>query len=156
MRFYPNPQDRTTYGGQALHPFPRTRLLLTTPHPLPCLLPRPFTSLALSFLLAPCSTLLTTTRCIVHTDQTLPKDYKSTMSIDIQNPQQHKDFALQVKRDVGPRRLRMEQAIRAQVEAEFTQKNATEYTESRQVDYSTETKRALSATVPGFVPYLDR
>ena len=92
----------------------------------------------------------------MHTDQMLPKDYKSTMSVDIQNPQQHKDFALQVKRDVGPRRLRMEQAIKAQVEAEFAQKNANEYTVSRQVDYSTTTKRALDATAPGFVPYLDR
>jgi hypothetical protein len=99
------------------------------------------------------NSLLTTVRCISHTDQMLPKDYKSTLQTDIQDPTKHKDYALMVRKDIGPRKMRMDQAIRAQVESEFAEKNAAAYTQSRQVDYTTTMGRSLER--PGFIPFLD-
>ena len=86
----------------------------------------------------------------------MAKDYISTMSVDIQNPYESKAYHLLVKKDIGPRKQRMDALIQAQVEAEFKEKTAAAYTVSRQVDYSTSTQRALDTVKPGFVPYLDR
>ena len=78
------------------------------------------------------------------------------MSVDIQNPWDRKDYHLLIKKDIGPRKQRMDAMIKAQVEEEFKEKNAAAYTVSRQVDYSTTMQRALDTVKPGFVPYLDR
>ena len=63
------------------------------------------------------TSLLTTGRCIVHTERMEPKDYKSTTNSDIRIPQQHKDF-IHAGGDIGPRQRLEEERIRKQIMSE--------------------------------------
>ena len=98
------------------------------------------------------SSLLTKSRVIVHTDQMLAKDYKSTTNLTILDPQTHPEFLAQKDRPAGPRLSMMEERIRQQVEAEFSQKKQEEFEGSRVRTYTTSTGDAHN--IPGFKPYL--
>jgi hypothetical protein len=98
------------------------------------------------------STLLTKSRCIEHTEQELPQDYKSTTSVDIRDPRLHPQYKLQVMNNKGPRMRQIEEKIKAQVEAEFDTKKNAAYEESRHVAYSSTYGESFSK--PGFKPFL--
>ena len=88
----------------------------------------------------------------MHTDQMLSKDYKSTTTLTIANPQKHPEYRFQKEQPAGPRGSAMEQRIKEQVEAEFNQKSQEEFDGSRRRTYTTSTGEAHD--IPGFRPYL--
>jgi hypothetical protein len=100
------------------------------------------------------STLLTNARVIVHTDQMLAKDYKSTTSLTILDPQKHPEFLTQKDKAAGPRLSMREERIKAKVDAEFDRKKKEDFEGSRQRTYTTSTNDAHG--IPGFTPFLDQ
>ena len=81
------------------------------------------------------SSLMTKDRCIIHTEQTLPKDYVSTMSVEIIDPKTHPTY-LPPTASVGPRRLAMEQRMKQEISDDFKQKDLDAFNETRVTDYS--------------------
>ena len=80
------------------------------------------------------SQLLTKQRTIEHSDQLLPKDYKSVMSTCITNQLNHPNYkTLQDK--VGPRQRQLDQRLKDQVDAEFKQRQLDDFTANRKVAY---------------------
>ena len=98
------------------------------------------------------SSLMTKYRVIEHTDQVLAKDYKSTANVTLSNPQTHPQFATLKDKPLGPRGLRLEERIKAQVDSEFSQKQYEVFQGTRHVAYETTTSEAHD--IPGFKPYL--
>lgn len=80
---------------------------------------------------------MTYTRCIVHTEQTDPKDYRSVQAECIQNPRLNPEFEL-LKDKVGPRQAKLEMEMRDKVETQFKQTQAAAYTANRKVEYVSE------------------
>lgn len=95
---------------------------------------------------------MTQSRVISHTDHLNPKDYKSTMTLTIMDPNTHPEHITQKDRPLGPRSKMMEERIRAKVEEEFNQKNEKFIKESKEGTYVTSTNSAHG--VPGFKPFL--
>lgn len=85
------------------------------------------------------NSLLTKDRCIVHTDQLLPKDYSSVTRDTLIPPQSHPEFRgfSNGSKAVGPRRLMIENTIRAEVDEEFSKKDQHKRDEARKTDYRT-------------------
>lgn len=79
--------------------------------------------------------LMTYGRCIVHTDQVLPKDYESTIHADIIDPKAHPSY-LPPSAKTGPRRLLMEKRLKQEIDDDFKQKKEEAFNDSRQTDYS--------------------
>lgn len=96
--------------------------------------------------------LMTQSRVISHTDHLNPKDYKSTMTLTITDPNTHLEHITQKDRPLGPRSKMMEERIRAKVEEEFNHKNEKIIKESKEGTYITSTTSAHG--VPGFKPFL--
>mmetsp|Transcript_20721 Transcript_20721/g.29697 ORF Transcript_20721/g.29697 Transcript_20721/m.29697 type:complete len:416 (-) Transcript_20721:459-1706(-) len=85
------------------------------------------------------NSLLTKARCIVHTDQVLPKDYTSVTRESSIVPQQHPEYRGPVRgpKPVGPRRMMIENTIKSEVEEEFNAKARSQFEEARKTDYTT-------------------
>lgn len=96
--------------------------------------------------------LLTKARCIEHSDQMDPKEYKSVMSTCITNQLEHKNYkTLQDK--VGPRATLLEAQMKKQVNDEFAKKQSDEYNENRKVSYMSDAMECYNK--PNFTPSLD-
>ena len=98
------------------------------------------------------TSLLTKSRCIEHTEQALSKDYKSTMTHDIQDPRNHPQYHLQVRVNKGPRSKLVENQIKTAIASEFEMKKNIAYEASRHVTYSTTNNDTYDR--PGFKPFL--
>jgi hypothetical protein len=81
------------------------------------------------------TSLMTKARCIVHTEQTLAKDYISTMTVEIIDPKTHPTY-LPPSSTVGPRYLAMEKRLKKEIAADFKQKELDAFNETRVTDYS--------------------
>ena len=94
---------------------------------------------------------MTRSRCIDHTDQTLSKDYKSTTTLTILDPQRHREYRDQKDKPPGPRQAMMEARIKAIVDGEINRKRLDEFEGSQQRTYTTAT--AAAHDIPGFKPF---
>ena len=85
------------------------------------------------------NSLLTKARCIVHTDQVLPKNYTTENRDALVIPQKHPEYRGPVRgpKSLGPRRMLLEEKINREVEEEFSAKEKAQFEETRKTDYST-------------------
>lgn len=97
------------------------------------------------------ASLLTQARCIVHTEQTLPKNYTTTTRSTIIDPKTHPEFG-NIRSSVGPRQARLEASLRKMVDEEVENKTRAEFKESRKLAYTTSTKDSF--TRDNFTPTL--
>ncbi len=95
--------------------------------------------------------LMTQSRCITHTEQTLPKDYSSNTRDTIVVPQKHADYR-DKKTAQGPRASRMEEKIRSEIEKEYKARELNDFNETRKTNYATATKDSFGDN--SFVPTL--
>ena len=95
--------------------------------------------------------LMTQSRCITHTEQTLPKDYSSNTRDTIVVPQKHADYR-DKKTVQGPRASRMEEKIRSEIEKEYKARELNDFNETRKTNYATATKDSFGNN--SFVPAL--
>lgn len=97
--------------------------------------------------------LMTTGRCITHTEKLDAKDYKSVTREQIIDPTTHPEYKWQKMMSSGPRRQLIETQLKAKVASEFEKRQADESRESLIVDYTSEAKINFSRR--GFTPKLD-
>lgn len=98
--------------------------------------------------------LLTGPRCIIHTERTEPKDYKSCMQREIIDLKTHPQYKTLIEyKFEGPRSLYNEQKKKSQVEADYKKSREENNIELRKVDYETVMKGSYSR--PGFKPSLE-
>ena len=92
------------------------------------------------------NSLLTKARCIVHTDQVLPKDYTTVNRESLKIPQNHPEYHGPVRgpKAMGPRRLLLERAIKSEVEEEFSAKEKSNFEETRKIDYTSLNKASFA------------
>ena len=97
------------------------------------------------------ASLLTKSRCIVHTEQLLPKDYTTVTRTTIIDPKTHPEYG-NIRSTVGPRQARLEATLRKQVDEEVENKTRAEFKESRKLAYTTLSKESFSKA--NFTPTL--
>lgn len=96
------------------------------------------------------NSLLTKTRCIVHTAQTDPKEYKSVTHSTLRDPKTDPTYLVVDK--VGPRFRRFENTVKSEIEDKVQKQTAADFKESRRLSYTTETRERISKA--GFKPTL--
>lgn len=90
--------------------------------------------------------LLTKERCIVHTEQTHPKDYTSTIRETIRPPSLHPEYRRNA-RQLGPRRSLIESKVRDEIDQEFRAKKEAENAEARKINYCSTSHESFTSTV---------
>jgi hypothetical protein len=83
---------------------------------------------------------MTKDRCIIHTEQTLPKDYESVMASCIKNPRLNPHYEM-LKDPIGPRTAKLEAAMKSEVESTYKTTQDNLYTANRKVDYVSDYNR---------------
>jgi hypothetical protein len=79
--------------------------------------------------------LMTYSRCIVHTDRLEPKDYSTTQRDSIIDPKNHANYLPDTAK-VGPREQLLIARLKREVDAEVDLRAANELKEARTIDYS--------------------
>lgn len=98
------------------------------------------------------TSLMTTGRCITHSEQTFAKDYKSVTQESISLPQSHPEYKWSKILGSGPRQKMLQQQLEMKVQNEFEATKLRETAAALVVDYTSETKRNF--TIRGFTPLL--
>lgn len=81
------------------------------------------------------NSLLSKTRCIVHTEQTLPKDYISVTRDTIRDPKTN-PAAVKIE-TMGPRMKRFESQVKTKIDSDLKMQATFDFHESRKLTYST-------------------
>lgn len=85
------------------------------------------------------STLKTKDRCITHSEQVKPKDYKTTIQDTLVAPQSRPEYQWSLQKR-GPRSVLRDQALSESVDKEFAEKAYRETIISNQMDLETESR----------------
>lgn len=98
--------------------------------------------------------LLTKSRCIEHTEQMHPKDYRSVTNETIGNPNTHPDnLTLLQNKTNGPRKQALENKFKAEINEKYDQMKSSDLLETRKVKYLSQNQEAFN--IPGFKPKLN-